>query len=100
MKSHFNKLEERARLWGLKEAFSGGSSYSAPERPWFVNERVPELLRMQPGEFKVRRRKEPRGSDPGNVASGSERTFFVCPYCGRQMHWWKSEGRRVCHHCR
>jgi len=66
MKSFFNKLQERARLWSLREVDSGGSNYSAQPRPWFINDR-PKKTGMQPGEFRIRR-KEPRGSDPGNDA--------------------------------
>lgn len=77
MKSLFNRLQERAKLWGLKEAFSGGSNYSAPRpslycegcdvwHPLFDHVR-PRAQGMQPGEFKIRK-KEPRGSDSGNDA--------------------------------
>lgn len=54
--SYWRSLVERARLYDLKEVGSGGSNYSAPRRPWFVNDQQ-KKTGMKPGEFRLRKRR-------------------------------------------
>lgn len=55
MKSHFQRLQARAKLWTPREVDSGGSNYSAPNRPWFINDQQ-KKTGMKPGEFRVRKK--------------------------------------------